>query len=264
MRNGHIPGALNLHWRQFTQPHNPHAFKPVDEMRRLVERTGVSKDDDIIVYCSTSREATLVFHVIKHVLNYAKVRLYEGSWTEYCSKPDARVVTGRHKGQKRANHSMPTGEAKLEPYQCGTVTRLHAFGDVFLASQPSPDDFKQTSQSGIATVINQRHPDETQFNEQRIVENLGLQYYSIPWNGPNELTDEVFTRTRELLRTAKRPILLHCSSANRVGTIWLAYRVLDGGASVEQAIEEARTVGLRTPAYQHKALDYIRRMQRRR
>jgi ubiquinone/menaquinone biosynthesis C-methylase UbiE len=53
--------------------------------------------------------------------------------------------------------------------------------------------------------------------------------------------------------------MLHCGSANRVGAVWLTYRVLDQGVPIETAIEEAKTIGLRSPEYEAKARDYIHR-----
>ena len=82
-------------------------------------------------------------------------------------------------------------------------------------------------------------------------------YANPVWGAPESLTAEVIDRTRELLRTAERPILLHCKSANRVGAAWLAYRVLDDGATVEESAAEAATVGLRTPAYGERVERYI-------
>lgn len=149
---------------------------------------------------------------------------------------------------------------KLEPFECGTITRLHTYKGVFLASQPSPADFEQAKEGGVKTVINLRHASEQpDFNEQAFIEGLDLGYYHVPWKSPDELTDAKFQEVRRLLREADRPILMHCSSANRVGAMWLAYRVLDEGATKQQAIEEAKIVGLRSPNFQAKALDYIKR-----
>ncbi len=150
---------------------------------------------------------------------------------------------------------------KLEPYECGTVTRLHTLGGVFLASQPQADDFRQAKQGGIKTVINLRLPDEmTEFDEPALMKELGLAYYNVGFNGPDMLTDSVFDQVRSLLNTPNlMPILLHCSSANRVGAIWLAHRVLDGGRSYDDALAEAKTVGLKSPAYEEKAKAYIGR-----
>ncbi len=52
---------------------------------------------------------------------------------------------------------------------------------------------------------------------------------------------------------------MHCRSANRVGAIRLAHRALDHGLSYDQALDEAKTVGLKLPAFVEKAKDYLDR-----
>ncbi|MGI0492518.1 sulfurtransferase [Alkalinema pantanalense CENA528] len=103
VRNGHIPGARNIPWPTFTEADNaqdalknPHKLKSLDDIRKLLAEKGIKPTDDIIVSCSTGREATLQYVVLKHLLNYPKVRIYEGSWTEY-STTDLPVETGPEK-----------------------------------------------------------------------------------------------------------------------------------------------------------------------
>lgn len=73
------------------------------------------------------------------------------------------------------------------------------------------------------------------------------------------MTDEVLDRARAELKAAPRPILMHCASANRVGAVWLPYRVLDGGLSWDDAVAEAKVVGLRSAELEAKARDYVER-----
>jgi thiosulfate/3-mercaptopyruvate sulfurtransferase len=95
VRNGHIPGAKNIPWPTFTAGEsNFHQLKSLDEIRTLLASRNVRQTDDIIVTCSTGREATLQYHVLKHLLGYPNVRVYEGSWTEYSAQPDLPVETG--------------------------------------------------------------------------------------------------------------------------------------------------------------------------
>lgn len=90
IRNGHIPGARNIPWQSLTEANNPdeakknpHQLKSLEEIRQLLISRGVTPDKTVIVSCSTGREASLQYLVIKHLLKYPKVRIYEGSWTEY-------------------------------------------------------------------------------------------------------------------------------------------------------------------------------------
>ncbi len=147
---------------------------------------------------------------------------------------------------------------KLEPAKCGSVKQLHALGDIYLAGQPSPEDFQEFKIRGVKSVLNLRTKDEMDFDEAKTLKSLGLEYHHVPIAGPDSLTDENFDKLRKLLNEKQqRPMLLHCTAANRVGAVWLAHRVLDGGLTYDAALAEAKTVGLKTPALEAKAKDYI-------
>ena len=177
-----------------------------------------------------------------------------------CDDPPQDRIGVSPVAKESQEEPMATATGKLEPAEWGSIMRLHRLGGVFLASQPKPEDFEQAKKDGVKTVINLRHHEETPgFNEAEVVEELDMEYVNLPWNGPDELTDEVFDKARELLKAAERPILLHCSSANRVGAVWLPYRVLDEGISLDEAVAEAKVVGLKSPDFEAKARDYIER-----
>lgn len=103
VRNGHIPGAKNIPWPTFTEANNsdealknPHKLKSLDDIKQILASRNIKPTDDIIISCSTGREATLQYVVLKHLLGYPNVRIYEGSWTEY-STTDLPVETGPEK-----------------------------------------------------------------------------------------------------------------------------------------------------------------------
>ena len=83
LRKGHIPGAISFHWARLMDSDNTHQFKPLADMKAELEAAGITPDKNIICYCGTSREGSLIFFTLKHVLKYPNVRLYEGSWKEY-------------------------------------------------------------------------------------------------------------------------------------------------------------------------------------
>lgn len=148
----------------------------------------------------------------------------------------------------------------LEPATCGAIQRLHRFGAVYLASQPGAADLEAARTAGVKTVINLRPAKEqADFDEKAAVSALGLAYVNLPISGPADLSDEVFAEARTLLNGAERPLLLHCASANRVGAVWIPWRVLDGGLGLEEAVAEAKTIGLRSPELESRARDYVAR-----
>jgi protein tyrosine phosphatase (PTP) superfamily phosphohydrolase (DUF442 family) len=148
----------------------------------------------------------------------------------------------------------------LEPSALGELERVHRFGDLTFAGQPSPADLEAARDAGFRSVVNLRGPAEmTELDEARVVADLGLVYLSPGFSGPDELDDEVFAAALDALRTAPRPALVHCSSANRVGAIWIAYRALDDGLLLEAAVAEGKTIGLRSRELEAKARDYVLR-----
>lgn len=93
-RSGHIPDAVNFDWRHLAWPDNTHRFKLTTYMQEVLDRKGVRKDDDIVLYCGNGRRAFLEYEILKHVLGYPKVRVYEGAWADYCTYPDMPIETG--------------------------------------------------------------------------------------------------------------------------------------------------------------------------
>ena len=83
LRKGHIPGAISFHWARLMEKDNTHKFKPYAETKAALEAAGITKDKDILCYCGTSREGSLLRFYLKHVADYPKVHLYEGAWKEY-------------------------------------------------------------------------------------------------------------------------------------------------------------------------------------
>ena len=83
LRKGHIPGAISFHWARLMEKDNTHKFKPFSETKAALEKAGITPDKNIICYCGTSREGSLLRFYLKHVAGYPNVRLYEGAWKEY-------------------------------------------------------------------------------------------------------------------------------------------------------------------------------------
>ena len=89
-----------------------------------------------------------------------------------------------------------------------------------------------------------------------------MSYVSVPFNSAG-LNDAVFDKIRALLSDeANHPVMVHCGSANRVGAVWMPFRVLDQDLGEAAALAEAKAIGLRDPAMEKAALDYIEKVDR--
>ncbi len=145
----------------------------------------------------------------------------------------------------------------------GQTPNVHSCGSLLLAGQPSPEDIAALRERGIHRVISLRTPDEITWDENHVAATQGLEFLQFPLGSADDLTDSVLDRLRALLRQSEKvPTLLHCGSANRVGAVWLTYRVLDQGVQLDRALEEAKQVGLRSTAFETRAKQYILRRQR--
>jgi uncharacterized protein (TIGR01244 family) len=102
---------------------------------------------------------------------------------------------------------------------------------------------------GFNTIVNLRPADEAPDvgKEKAAVELQGLRYVSIPITPGTFSADDV-EAVRSVLDDEKAaPVLLHCSSANRVGAVW---GVIERrrGRGLADAEAEARKIGLSSPA----------------
>ncbi|MCG8449847.1 MAG: hypothetical protein MI725_09750 [Pirellulales bacterium] len=150
----------------------------------------------------------------------------------------------------------------LQPVEIGRIAPLHKFGEIYLAGQPVPEALPVLKQQGFNTILTLRKSDEVSWDEQAATEEQGMQFVQVAFQGVGELTPEVFDKVLEVLRDETRqPLLFHCGSANRVGAIWYAFRVLDDKLSHEEALAEAKAAGLRTEGYVEKAREYVLAVQ---
>ena len=99
LRKGHIPGAISFHWARLMDKDNTHKFLPIDNSQSELNHAGLTKEKEIIVYCGTSREGSLLRFYLVHVAGYPNVRLYEGSWKEYASLKKYPAETKENKAR---------------------------------------------------------------------------------------------------------------------------------------------------------------------
>jgi uncharacterized protein (TIGR01244 family) len=128
------------------------------------------------------------------------------------------------------------------------------------AGQPSESAWADLARAGFKAVVDLRAPEEARgHDEAAAVRRAGMEYILLPVT-PATLRDESYDRFRKIMRDpARRPILVHCATANRVGALLIPYLMLDEKRSAEESIQLARQSGLRSPEYVTMALEYARR-----
>jgi thiosulfate/3-mercaptopyruvate sulfurtransferase len=81
VRYGRIPGARPLYYADLLKADK--SFKQAAELGSLVTALGVGPKQDIITYCRMSHRATVVHFALTQLLGFERVRVYDGSWTEW-------------------------------------------------------------------------------------------------------------------------------------------------------------------------------------
>lgn len=95
IRNGHIPGAINVPWKVFVNESNPYLLKPKDQIKSILSEFEITKDKMIICSCGTGREATIEYILLKWYLDFPHVKIYEGSFTEWSAYPTNPIASNK-------------------------------------------------------------------------------------------------------------------------------------------------------------------------
>ena len=81
VRYGRIPGAKHVYFVDLLEADN--RFKPAAELQSLFAGRNVTGDRDVITYCRMSHRATVLYFALTQLLGYDRVKVYDGSWTEW-------------------------------------------------------------------------------------------------------------------------------------------------------------------------------------
>lgn len=135
---------------------------------------------------------------------------------------------------------------------------------IVTAGQPDARQFELLARGGVTTVIDLRLPGEPRgFDEPATVSAAGLEYHNIPV-GPSLPGDAQFDAFRERMSSEHNgKVLVHCATANRVGALLIPYLMLDKGHTSADAVEIARSVGLRSDDLARAALTYAEKRQKK-
>ena len=155
----------------------------------------------------------------------------------------------------------PPAIALPETAPAGVVNYSKVDATIACAGITPLDALPHLKRSGFASVINLRRAEEegadVQASRERSAE-LGLRYVHIPLvtDAPDPARVEEFLAA--VTDPLNQPAFIHCVSANRVGALWYVKRVVLDGWSEEKAMEEATSIGLRTPGLKEFVVEYAR------
>ncbi|PST24130.1 3-mercaptopyruvate sulfurtransferase [Mesorhizobium plurifarium] len=91
MRSGHMPGATSLPSGVFSENGK---FKNLDALRRTFADAGIDLTGPVVTTCGSGITAAIITLALQS-LGHKDNTLYDGSWSEWGSRPDTPVATGR-------------------------------------------------------------------------------------------------------------------------------------------------------------------------
>jgi len=123
---------------------------------------------------------------------------------------------------------------------------LPNFGEVtpnlYRGGQPGADGLKTLKKMGVSIVVDMRSTRSQ--HEQHAVEELGMQYISIPWHCPFP-SDEPFVKFLKVIeQNPSKKIFIHCRLGDdRTGMAIASYRMAEEGWSADEAMKEMELFG---------------------
>ena len=85
-RRGHIKSAISVPWKDNYNADG--TFKSVEELRKIYAAANVLKDQEAVTYCNEGLHAATTWFVLKELLGYPKVRLYDDSMADWANRFD--------------------------------------------------------------------------------------------------------------------------------------------------------------------------------
>src|SRR5207249_3402267 len=91
-RGGHIPGAVNILWKDALQ--DDWTLRDANELEEFYTNAGFGPETSTITYCQAGVRAAFT-HLVLTALGHDEVRTYDGSWEEWGNDPSLPIITGR-------------------------------------------------------------------------------------------------------------------------------------------------------------------------
>ncbi len=164
----------------------------------------------------------------------------------------------------------PPDRARLDRIQqtlSPDVPRVLCLDENFATgAQPTGDAYAKAAASGFRAVLSLRTNTEgiDLVYERAQVESVKMRYFNIPVNGSSPRPEQADEFLRIARDKTNHPMLVNCSTANRVGAFMMILRTVDQGWSEEKALDEAVRIGLTSDVLKRFATDYIARQKAKR
>jgi len=93
LRSGHIPGSLNVPWREVI---TDGTIKAPEAVKRVFADAGLDLEKPVITTCGSGVTAAILLLALE-TIGKSGIVLYDGSWTEWGGRQDLPIAQGRPK-----------------------------------------------------------------------------------------------------------------------------------------------------------------------
>ena len=90
-RPGRIPGSAHLDWLDVMDQQNNLCLRK--DLQTCLTQRGITPDKTVVVHCQTHHRSGLAY-LAARVLDYPKIKGYDGSWAEWGNREDTPIATG--------------------------------------------------------------------------------------------------------------------------------------------------------------------------
>lgn len=114
--------------------------------------------------------------------------------------------------------------------------------------QPDEAALRAAAGAGYRTIVNTREPGEAGAleNEAELIRSLGMSYITIPTRSGASFNEENSKRLQQILDDPEAyPVMVHCSSGNRVGILFGVKAFYLDGVEGPEALELGKRAGAR-------------------
>jgi len=139
----------------------------------------------------------------------------------------------------------PTSDVDFDLIQKADVLNLSMQdNNVLTSGQPTQAQLKILGNAGVKHIVSLRAASELEWDEAQSVQSSGMQFHTLPISGRDDFTAANAGLLEQLLKDLSgEPVLVHCSSSNRVAAL-KTLTASESGASTDVAIDVGKDWGL--------------------
>ena len=138
-------------------------------------------------------------------------------------------------------------ETKVDLQQFNFKNAKQPYENIITGGQPSIQDLKALKVLGYTNIVNLRTSGEFDgFDEVTEAKKLGLKYISLEVAGASGITLDNAKKLDAILKELNGNTLVHCASSNRVGALFAVRAAAINGKSIEDALIEGKSAGLKS------------------